>query len=429
MSRPSPADAAPSGLRAESLLRSGIIFSAISFATGLGNMAFQGVMARHLKEQGQYGNANSALNALMPLLSLVPAIATFAVAHYIAHFNACGDSARLQGLLAGCRKFLFRLTLAGSVVAVMAIKPLSIFFHYSPTLMLATLICTLLSLWASLAGALCQGFAWFKRLAFIGLLAMLLRVCFGWFVTLKWPSPETAVLASAFALLAYLVLLFWKNDLIMHGEAIPPWNREFVYYLVVSAACVGGGYFFTQGDLLVAKKFFSGADNDAYNCAERLAAALPIAVAPLLTILFTSRSGTRSGGIVGDQFKLLGLYLLGLVFGAAALYMMRDFCVKLILGRSAPETGAMIGRLAVTMIFVGLLQALAIWALASRWMKISLLYGALGLGYWLTLLMRGQSSAALLQTMPVAAGVAFIILFTVWLITMQGGKPKSFTLG
>jgi len=425
MNRPGSADAAPSGFRAGSLLRSGIVFSAISFVTGLGNMAFQGVMARHLREQGQYGNANSALNALMPLLSLAPTIATFAVAHYVAHFNARGDSGRLQGLLVGCRKFLFRLTLAGSALAVLVIKPLSIFFHYSPTLMLATLVCTLLSLWASLAGALCQGFAWFKRLAFIGLLAMFLRVSFGWFVTLKWPSPETAVLASAFALLAYLVLLFWKNDLVVHGEAVSPWNSEFVYYLVVSAACVSGGYFFTQGDLLVAKRFFSGGENDAYNCAERLAAALPIAVAPLLTVLFTSRSGARTGNIVGDQLKLLGLYLFGLVLGAAALFVLRDFCVKLILGRPSSEAAAMIARLAVTMVFVGLLQALALWALASRWMKISLLYGALGLGYWLTLLFLGKRPAALLHVMPATAGVTFFILFFVWFAALRRHKPAG----
>ncbi|MGA9779495.1 MAG: hypothetical protein WBS33_14590 [Verrucomicrobiia bacterium] len=411
--------------RAGGLLQTGIIFSAISFVTGLGNMAFQCVMARHLKEQGQYGNANSALNALMPLLSLLPSIATFAVAHYIAHFNACGDSARLQGLLGGCRKFLFHLTIAGSVLAVMAIKPMSIFFHYSPALMLTTLVCTLLTLWTSLAGALCQGLAWFKRLALIGLLAMLLRVTFGWFVTLKWPSPETAVLASTFALLAYLVLLVWKRDLTMHGEAVSPWNREFVHYLVASAAYVGGGYFFMQSDLLVAKKFFSGAENDAYNCAERLAIALPITVSPLLTVLFTSRSGARTGSIVGDQLKLLGFYLLGLACGATGLFVLRDFCVKLILGRPSPEAEAMIAPLAVTMIFSALLQALALWALASRWMKISLLYGVLGVGYWLTLFVRGQSPTALLQTMPVAAGTAFGLLCFVWFLTMRRHKPTA----
>jgi hypothetical protein len=405
------------------LLRSGILFSTVSFLTGLGNLAFQGVMGRHLGGQGEYGNANSAISGFMPLLGLLPLIATFTVTHYIAHYNTSGDSARLQGLLLGCRKFLFRFTVIGSVLVVVVIKPLSDFFHYSESLMLVTLGCTLFGLWGSFATALCQGLAWFKRLALIGFLAMTLRVSFGWFVTLKWPSSETAVLASAFALLAYLVLLFWRKDLSLHGEPVSPWNHEFVQYFVVSAACVSGGYFFTQGDLLVAKRYFSNLDNDAYNCAERLAAALPIAVAPLLTVLFTSRSTARAGNVVVEQLKLLGLYVLGLGSGAVALFLLRGFCVKLILGKSTPEAGDMIGPLAVTMIFVGLLQALALWALASRWSKISLLYGVLGLAYWLTLLTRGQSPGALLQTMPVAAGVAFGILLLAWLFTIR--RPKS----
>jgi hypothetical protein len=401
------------------LWRSGLIYSAVCFLTGLGNLAFQGVLGRHLRGDGQYGNANSAISGFMPLLGLVPLIATFAVTHYIAHFNTSGDSARLQGLLLGCRKFLFRFTLVGSVLAVILGKPLSVFFGYSESLMLVTLGCALLGLWGSLATALCQGLSWFKRLALIGFLAMSLRVAFGWLVTLRWPMPETAVLASAFALLANLVLLFWKRELSLRGEPVSPWNREFIRYFVVSAACVGGGYFFTQGDLLVAQKYFSGADNDAYNCAERLAAALPITVAPLLSVLFTSRSGTRTGSVVVEQFKLFGLYVLGLLAGAAALYCLRPFCVKLILGRPAPEAEGMIGRLAITMVFVGLLQALALWALASRWQKSSLLYGALGLGYWLILLALGQTPAALLHTMPLAAGAAFGVLFAVWLVTMQ----------
>jgi hypothetical protein len=407
------------------LWRSGLIFSAISFLTGLGNLAFQGVLGRHLKGVGEYGNTNSALNGFMPLLGLLPAVATFAVTHYIAHFNAGGDSARLQGLLAGCRKFLFHLTLGGSVLAVVAIKPLSDFFHYSASLMFITLVGVLLGLWAALATALCQGLSWFKRLALIGFVCMLLRVAFGWFVTLKWPSPETAVLASTVALLAYLILLFWKKDLTLRGEAVSPWNREFVYFLIVAAACTGGGYFFTQGDLLVMQRNFSGADCDAYALAERLAAALPMTVAPLLTVLFTSRSGTRSGNVVIEQLKLLGLYVGGLAFGAGALFVLRNFCVRLILGRSSPEASAMIGQLAVTMAFVGLLQAIALWSLASRWAKISLLYGALGLIYWVTLMNLGKTPAILLQVMPVAAGLAFAALFVAWLLAMRASHPPG----
>jgi len=119
---------------------------------------------------------------------------------------------------------------------------------------------------------------------------------------------------------------------------------------------------------------------------------------------------------------LLGLYAAGLIGGAIILFVLRDFCVKLIFGKPTPESAVMIGRFATTMVFVGLLQALAMWSLASRWIKIASLYCALGLVYWITLLCLGKSSADLLQVMPVTAGVAFVILFFVWLIAMLTHK-------
>jgi len=405
---------------ATSLLQSGLIFSVISFVTNLGNFAFQSIMARHLTNQtGSYGDANSTLNSLIPMLGMLPAIATLAVTHYIAHFSACGDTARLQGLLAGCRKFLFRLTLASSVIAIVAIKPLGYFFKYSDGLMLVTLACTLVGLWVSLVTALCQGLSWFRRLALIGFLSMVLRVLFGWFVTLKWPSAETAVLASVFMALANLVLLFWRKELKLTGQAVPPWNREFAHFFIISAACVIGGFFFTKSDLLVAKQFFSGLQNDAYNRAELLTTSLMLTAGPLLTVLFTSRSGTRSGRVVVEQLKLLGLYVVALLFGAGMLYLLRGIVVRLMLGTASPETEGMIGQLGLTMVFVGLLQSLSLWALASRWTKVSLLYGLLGVTYWLMLQFIGKTPAALLCIMPMAAGAAFVILLVVWLKTMR----------
>ena len=403
---------------ASRLLSSGVIFAAISFVTGLGHLAFQGIMGHHLKGVGEFGSANSALGGLMTLLGLLPAAATFAVTHYIAHFNTCGDDARLQGLLRGCRRFLFRLTIAGSVLAIILVKPLCNFFHYPESVMLVTLGCTLLGLWVALATALCQGLAWFKRLALIGFLAMVLRVAFGWFVTFKWPSAETAVLATAFSLLAYLILLFWRKDFSLRGEPVSPWNREFVHYLVVSAAFVIGNYCFFQGDLLVANKFFSKPDLDAFTAAGILARALPLTVAPLLAVLFTSRSGQRTGRMVAEQLKLAALSGFGLALGAVCLFALRTFCLKL-LNQSTPEAAAMIGQFATTMVFVGLLQVLAQWALASRWTKTAVLFGLLGIGYWLALLVMGNTPVSLLHAMPVVAGTAFGVLLVVWLIMMQ----------
>ncbi len=403
---------------AGNLLQSGIIFTAISFVTSFGNMAFQAVLARNLKGVGDYSEANSALSGLMPLIGLLPLVATFSVTHYIAHFNTRGDNAQLQGLLMGCRKVLFWLTIFGSILAIIIIKPLSDFFGYKEGVMLVTLASTLLGLWASFATALCQGLAWFKRLALIGFLAMLLRILFGWFVTLKWPMPETAVLPTAFALLANLVLLFWRKDLALHGEPISPWNRELAKYFAVSAPFVLANYCFFQGDYLVANKYFGKGEFDAYTAAGMLARALPFAILPMLSVLFTSRSGHRTGGIVSEQLKLIGLTSLALILGAICLFPMRVFCLK-VLGKYTPEASGMVGQFAMTMVFVGLLQSLAYWSLASRWLKISITYGVLGVAYWLTLFLLGKTPQDLLRVMPIAAGTAFAILFLVWLTTLR----------
>src|SRR5882724_4492094 len=199
--------------RAAGLLQSGIILSAVGFLSGLGNYAFQAIIGRQLPE-GEYGLVNNTLG-FAGFLGLPMAIAAQAVTHYIARFHFSGDDARLRGLLAGCRKFLFRLTIAGSVLAVLLVKPLSDFFHFPrASLMMIALLCALAGLWGGFAGALCQGLSWFKRLALIGFLAMCLRLAFCGIVVVKFPVAEAAVLASVFMLLANLALLFWKKDLV-----------------------------------------------------------------------------------------------------------------------------------------------------------------------------------------------------------------------
>ena len=410
------------------LWRSGMILTAVSFLAGLGNFAFQAVVGNQLKTSGEFGLMNTTLG-FVGLLGLPLAIATTAITHYIARFNFSGDDARLRGLLAGCRKFLFRLTIVGSLLAIFLAKPLSEFLHFRTGLALAALACALAGLWGGLATALCQGLGWFKRLALIGLLGVGLRLVFGWLVVLKFPAAEWAVLASGVGVLANLVLLFWKKDLARPADPVSPWNRELVQFFIVATACVVGSYLFLSGDLLVVQRClsqhqFSQAELDAYTSAGVFARALPMTVAPLLIVLFTHRSAVHTGDALREQLKLIGLYAGGLLVGAIGLLVLRTFCLKL-LGRNTPEAAMMIGPLAFTMIFVALLQALAMWALASRWIKIALLYGGLGLAYWVTLLCLGKSPADLLRVMPIMAGLSFGTLFVFWLTAMRRHKPIS----
>ena len=101
--------------------------------------------------------------------------------------------------------------------------------------MLVALCCVLAGLWGSFAAALCQGLAWFKRLAFIGLFAVILRILFGWLSTKIWHMAELAVLASAVMYLAYLALFFWRKDFPRRTDTvISPWTSEFIQFLVVN---------------------------------------------------------------------------------------------------------------------------------------------------------------------------------------------------
>jgi hypothetical protein len=407
--------------RTSGLLQSGVIFTAISFLALLVHWIFQFIVSPQLGgTEGEYGLFLATI-AFIGFLSLPLPIAVQAVTHYVARFHFSGDDARLHGLLFGCRKFLFHITLAGSVIAIILVKPLGNFFNIPRTsLTLVALVCVLGNLWSSYATALCQGLGWFKRLALVGLLSAVVRVLFGWPATKICPVAEMAVLASAVMLLPNLILFFWRRDLPRRPDTIiSPWTSEFVKFLVVSAACAIGVNFFTQGDLLVAKKYFPSTQMDAYGSAGLLARALPTAVGPLLTVLFTHRSRRHHhGDALREQLKLIGFYAGGLILGAICLYVLRGFCLQL-LHRNTPAAAAMIGPLSVTMVFVGLLQALASWSLASRWIKISLLYGVLGILYWLALLFFGKSPAELLGLMPMAAGISFAAVFLVWLIAMR----------
>jgi hypothetical protein len=74
-------------------------------------------------------------------------------------------------------------------------------------------------------------------------------------------------------------------------------------------------------------------------------------------------------------------------------------------------------------VFVGMSQAVATWTMASRWYKLTMLYGGLGLAYWVVLLAVGTTPERLLQAMPLGAGVAFFILVPVWLFVTWRAKP------
>ena len=145
------------------LLQSGIIFATANFLTLAVGYGFQTIVSRQLGgTSGDYGLVLTTIT-FIGFLGLPLAIATQAVTHYIARFHFSGEDARLHGLLAGCRKFLFHITIAGSVSAILFVKPLGQYFNIPRTsLTVVALVCVLTGLWGSYLTVICQGLGWFK---------------------------------------------------------------------------------------------------------------------------------------------------------------------------------------------------------------------------------------------------------------------------
>jgi hypothetical protein len=415
----------------EKILHSGIIFTALSLITGVGNFLFLKICATALKESGEFG-AFGQTTTFVGLLGLPLLMASTAIVHHIAHYRGAGNEARLQGLLVGCRSFLLKLTIVACILGALLIQPLSRAFDIPrPSLTVAALVSLIIALWCGYASALAQGMGWFKRLALISLAVVAVKITLVWIFIQKHPVAETSVLAVAAGTLMTLAVFFWWRDLFKSSERISPWDRDFFRYLAVASAGVGAQWCFTQSDMQVVGNFFAGADKDAYYGAVRIASALHLAVSPLLVVLFTARSGERAGKSLAGPLGLLVLYAAGLAFGALVLYFARDVCIQFMFKRPFSEASAMIGPLAITMIFVGLIQALGMWALASHWLKMGVLFGALGLGYWGVLLGVARQAtptnghlppAVLLKLMPAAAAVGFVIMLIVWIITLRRSR-------
>src|SRR3954467_14617846 len=110
--------------RSSNLLQSGAILAAVGFLTQGIHYLFQMIVRPQLGgKDGEFGLVLTTI-AFIGFLGLPLTIATQAVTHYIARFHYSGEDARLHALLAGCRKFLLHITIAGSVVAIVLVKPL-----------------------------------------------------------------------------------------------------------------------------------------------------------------------------------------------------------------------------------------------------------------------------------------------------------------
>lgn len=393
------------------LWQSGVILTGVNFLVGLGNYLFQGVVGRNLS-LGEFGLMNGAFG-LMGFLSLPVTSFSLAFSHYLAHYRSQNDDLRLKRMLQTLKRGLIWLTVACSILAIVSVQPLSHFLHFPRfSLGIAVLVIVLINLWASVVVAFCSGMAWYRRLALVSLVSVGLRLLWGWRTTSLWPYAELAIYAAAVAALSNLLLLFWyrrpKEKVIITQST--GHRREFFFFLLATGCLVLGNYTFSQGDVLVAQRYFDQDLFGKYTGAGLFGRALVYFASPFLVPLFISRSEEKEGIMKKDQKMLLFLYSGALIIGAVCIGQLKHFLIELLFNRAEPEAALLVGKFAGVMVMVAFLQPIAMWALASRRFAVIYLYGGLGTLYWVILFFNSQSPTHLLKTMGLAAGISLVVL-------------------
>ena len=107
--------------------RSSLVLTAANFLASLLNLGFQVLMGRLLSKT-EFGLLQANLG-LVGMVTIAVLAASQAVTHHVARYHAQQNMAEVDRLKKASSAFLFYLTLGGSVLALLIIKPLTGFFH------------------------------------------------------------------------------------------------------------------------------------------------------------------------------------------------------------------------------------------------------------------------------------------------------------
>jgi len=391
------------------LWQSSAVLTLASVVGAGGNYLFQAIMGR-LLPLSEFGHLNAALG-LAGMVSIGVAAASQAVTHYLARHQARDEQERIEELKAASSAFLFRLTIFCSVLAIVFIHPISMFFHVPRATVTVWVLATILvSLWSGLANAWCAGLGQFHFMAVLSIASVAVRIAVGAVGGGGWESAEAGVAASAFCGLTIVLAVLWRDRALVRvrGRLTRLWEPEFLRFLFASLGVCVGNYVFLLSDVVVAQRWLSGSELGAYTAAGlfgRAAVSLPL---PILTVFYTARSGQDRS----DKATLLQLAVYtGLVIaGACAVMLGKGLLCRLLLGRADAEVLFLMDRFALVMIPVGILQAVAFYVLAARRFGAALLYGGCGLLYGAVLTVWGHDAQALLRLIGAGAAVTVLLL-------------------
>jgi len=399
-----------------------VILTAANLLGAVANYLFQALMRRHLS-WSEFGYLNATIGLIM--FAGVPlTAASQTVTHHLALVRATGDEEKMKRLQAASLKFLRHLTWVLFAVSLVLLYPVADFLRF-PRMSLAwvALLWIPINLWSTLGGAWCAGLSRFRLFAFLLILSGFVRLVAGAVIVKLYPWAEAGIYAS---MLAGLVLAFVVVVSPHHGTAArlrqTLFDRDLLIYGVAAFAVSFSTFVFLQGDQIIAQRHFPGVELGRYSGAGLLGRAIVWASLPVLIVYFTRRSGHDPAH--QSPAHLLWAYLAMVGMGAVFLVLLKVPLLFLLLGTHDPGLADMTTQFALTMVPIGILQALGYHYLAARRVPECLVFGGCGLAYLLALAVFGRTPSLMLGWMGGAAVASILLLGLLVLVRRNAPSPR-----
>jgi len=390
-------------------LTDSVILTAANLLAAVANYLFQAVMRRHLS-WSEFGYLNATIGLIM--FAGVPlTAASQTVTHHLALIGATGDAEKMQRLQAASLKFLRHLTWVLFAASLVLLYPVADFLRF-PRMSLAwvALLWVPVNLWSTLGGAWCAGLSRFRLYASLLILAGVVRLVAGAIIVKLYPWAEAGIFAC---ILSGLVLAFVVAVNPHHGTAArlrqTLFDRDLIIYGMAAFAVSFATFVFLQGDQIIAQRHFPGVELGRYSGAGLLGRAIVWASLPVLIVYFTRRSGHDPAH--RSPSHLLWAYLALIGTGAVFLIVLKVPLLFLLLGtHDDPGLSAMTTQFALTMVPIGILQALGYHYLAARKIPECLVFGVCGLAYLVVIAVYGRTPSLMLGWMAEAAVASIVVL-------------------
>ncbi|MCE0498261.1 MAG: hypothetical protein LV481_09990 [Methylacidiphilales bacterium] len=345
-----------------------LVLALLSFATQL-------VFRRELAPSvGEFGCLNTALGVVglagVPLLALNQAFTL-----YFTREHAPERRERVESLRAASPFVTEAAALAwGGLLVLLLSVLLPLLGLLRFPVQLFTLLVIFVTLGALVSGAVSPGYP--RLWAGLVVAAALVRLVAGAFISHKEPWAESGLAAFFLAGLITLVPALRQREI--ERDWLKAWtalrDRDFLLHLSATLSVVLAIFLFNQADRIVAlSRFINPANNlgyvdlglfDDYQTAGLLGRALLWGTQPLLFLLYAERSRLKKTTVASLRF--FWIYLGALIAGAILLILLAPF-LSWFFGRTGDDLhGSFLPGFALTMLPLGVLQGLGVFALASR---------------------------------------------------------------